>query len=67
MTETEASFNLTCFDDDFDKHIEEINEYYECKFRITKIYKHLFLCSVRCSAYIFAHLRKISFFRFRNS
>lgn len=31
MTETEASFNLTCFEDDFDKHIEEINEYYECK------------------------------------
>lgn len=31
MTETEASFNLTCFDDDFDKHTEEINEYYECE------------------------------------
>lgn len=31
MNETEATFNLTCFDDDFDKHLEEINEYYECK------------------------------------
>ncbi|CRK87077.1 CLUMA_CG000860, isoform A [Clunio marinus] len=29
MTESESSFNLTCFDDDFDKHTEEINEYYE--------------------------------------
>lgn len=33
MTETESSFNLTCFDDDFDKHTEEINEYYECKWK----------------------------------
>lgn len=34
MTENESSsFNLNCFDDDFEniKHIEEINEYYECK------------------------------------
>lgn len=33
MTENESSFNLNCFDDDFDniKHMEEINEYYECK------------------------------------
>lgn len=31
MTENDASFNMTCFEDDFDKHTEEINEYYECK------------------------------------
>lgn len=32
MTDNESSsFNLNCFDDDFDKHVEEINEYYECK------------------------------------
>lgn len=42
MTETEASFNLTCFDDDFEKHTEEINEYYECKFR--KMLKFGFRC-----------------------
>lgn len=28
---TESDVKLACFDDDFDKHIEEINEYYECK------------------------------------
>lgn len=33
MTESESSFNLNCFEDDFDKHVEEINEYYECKCR----------------------------------
>lgn len=47
MTETEASFNLTCFDDDFDKHTEEINEYYECKF--IKIIKF----ALRCLLYLF--------------
>lgn len=31
MTETDAPFNLACFEDDFDKHVEEINEYYECE------------------------------------
>lgn len=33
MVENESSsFNLNCFDDDFEniKHIEEINDYYEC-------------------------------------
>lgn len=29
-SESESSFNLNCFDDDFDKHVEKINEYYEC-------------------------------------
>lgn len=33
MSEAESSFNLTCFDDDFEKleTLKEINEYYECK------------------------------------
>lgn len=31
MTEADPSFHLTCFDDDFEKHTEEINEYFECK------------------------------------
>lgn len=34
MAENESSsFNLNCFDDDFEniKHIEEINDYYECR------------------------------------
>lgn len=38
MTDTDASFNLTCFDDDFEKHTEEINEYYECKYKFCDTY-----------------------------
>lgn len=41
MTETEASFNLTCFEDDFEKHAEEINEYYECNSSRNCKFRHL--------------------------
>lgn len=40
MTETD-SFNLTCFDDDFERHTEEINSYYECKLRSSCLEKKL--------------------------
>ena len=32
--EGESSFNLNCFDDDFDKNLEKINEYYECMLKL---------------------------------
>lgn len=39
MTETESSFHLSCFDDDFEslENLKKIHEYYECKIKSSLI------------------------------
>lgn len=42
MTEAESSFHLPCFEDDFEKHTEEINDYYECEFLCAKFFEIIY-------------------------